>query len=65
MVEAGLRFATVPIVALTAWLCLSATTELCAPHNRRLPTDDRERAAPRFPTDDPDTGAPAGCKAGY
>ena len=37
----GDSYATVPIVAPTPVAVTPATTELCAPHNRRLLTDDR------------------------
>src|SRR3954453_24122261 len=47
--RARLRYATVSTVASTAWARPPATTELCAPHNRRLLTDDRRLAAPRLP----------------
>ena len=45
----GDSYATVPIVAPTPVAVTPATTELCAPHNRRLLTDDRRLAASRLP----------------
>jgi hypothetical protein len=50
------RNATVAIVASTASSCLLGATELCAPHNRRLLTDDRRLAVRRFPNARSPTG---------
>jgi hypothetical protein len=42
-------FATVATVARNEWPSPPAITELCAPHNRRLMTDDRGFAGSRLP----------------